>query len=395
MSTRAACRVLEAVAELVEDTKDFLADLSPSEAVASSDARSTSEDCLEADAMPASTAQLLAVKPKCAEEGGSPVLQARAWLEVLRSDSTWGPLAGFSEIAEDLELGKGHTALLLPITLSLLSGPSASAVWLCGLSFPTKVVCGSVAVIMAVGARSMWGREPLEADRTMQGRCALALCASSGLHLLMAVAGGVPSPLAAYAFQPEVAAHFVQDLVVGPMLILNLGHLVGVGPRSMMPCVALNVASTCGAIGAAAAHAYLDRMTCGIVSLASMGCTAYLVSKLSAEPTSFSSLNTKRCQVAGDLLMFSWTLSPLVQLLGIHGALGVPQQLHVFAVIDVVTKIGTCHLLLRSPSALRNATEHFQAEPLAPSASTARRTCAQARQELVEPCSEPLPRGEH
>jgi len=357
--------------ELVEDAKDFLAGSWSSGAAPPFDGCSSSECCLEAGAIPASTVQLLAVKPKCAEEGVLPALQARGWLEeALRADPDWDPLAGLSEIAEDLELGKGHTALLLPITLSLLSGPSASAVWLSGLSVPTKVMYGSVAVIMAVGAWSMRGREPLEPDRTMQDRCALALCASSGLHLVMAVTGAVPGPLATYACQPEVAAHFVQDLVAGPMMILNVGHLVGMGPRRMMPCIGLNIASTCAAIGAAAAHTYLHCLACGMVSMGSMTCAWYMINWLPAKATSFSNVNTTRCRVAGDMLIFSWMVSPLVQLLGITELLSVPQQLHVFAVMDVISKIGTCQLLLRSPAAIRSAAQHFEAEQLASSAST-------------------------
>lgn len=60
-----------------------------------------------------------------------------------------------------------------------------------------------------------------------------------------------------------------------------------------------------------------------------------------------STSNQDRTRVAGDLLALGWAVCPLVQGLGFLNALSLQSQMNIFSLIDVVTKLGATHLMLK------------------------------------------------
>merc|ERR1719411_1780937 len=69
--------------------------------------------------------------------------------------------------------------------------------------------------------------------------------------------------------------------------------------------------------------------------------------------------NRHRVKIITDMLILCWFATPVVQGLGLLGSLSVPAQLHLLALLDAMSKLGTCHLMLnpRGQVALRKARE--------------------------------------
>lgn len=267
-------------------------------------------------------------------------------------------LVAFSELAEDT--GITGSQALAPAMMLCLAAPNVSpAVFLCSFAVPTKMVYCGVSVVMAVGAWCVWGQHPDGADRTVQRRGAVALLTCSGLHLAMAVAGSIPAPLASYCVHPEIVVHYLEDYVMSPMLIMNLGYLTGLNSKQMLPCIAYSLVSTTASIGAAIVPTQLQGLAMMASGLCFMGMAATTVNQLPQKAAMISTRNQLRTQVAGDLMVFGWTLYPLVQGLGLLNAVSIQGQMNTFALLDVLTKLGATHIMLRSRHALQSASEVF------------------------------------
>mmetsp|Transcript_94758 Transcript_94758/g.203585 ORF Transcript_94758/g.203585 Transcript_94758/m.203585 type:complete len:395 (+) Transcript_94758:68-1252(+) len=306
-----------------------------------------------------------------------------------------------SELAEGSDGSSGTEKtgsalrVLLPATVYLLAAPSLSAmgpaaVMLCGVSVPTKVLYGTVSLVMAVTAYSVLNRHPEELERSMHRRGALALVACSGLHLAFTLMADsqLPAPLSKLAY-PEVAMHFLEDFIASPLLILNLGYLAGQKPRQMVPCICYNLIATSGALGAAVSPDELQRALFLITNACFTGMASSCIGSLPGQAATLGNFNRLRVQVSGDLMIFSWTLYPVVQGLGLLSILNVPGQLRLFAGLDVLSKLGACHIMFRNREAIVNASRY-----LAASGADAAAEGPQARQEPQEPQSEPPPQGQ-
>mmetsp|Transcript_55029 Transcript_55029/g.128128 ORF Transcript_55029/g.128128 Transcript_55029/m.128128 type:complete len:388 (+) Transcript_55029:59-1222(+) len=305
------------------------------------------------------------------------------------------PREALTELAQATGAGSTHRALVVPVAISVLAAPQVhTAVVIAGVSFSTKFIYTFVSFIMAVASHSMSLRHPDEPDRTVQRRSALALGFCAGTHMLALIAQQLPSAslqllLESMGIDLEllsgakglVFCHFLEDFVVQPILIMNLGYLSGQSPRRMIPCIAWSLLSTFCSSGACLTTTSPHGMILVLLGFSSLGLAAQAVGQLPGHAQSVHTVNKQRSQIAGDLLVFTWTLYPTVQALGFVGSLTPQQQLHLFALLDMLLKVGVCHIMLRARAALRNAARHFEQKQAAPSVAGSQ-----------EPCSEPDPR---
>jgi len=274
--------------------------------------------------------------------------------------STLPALVGMQEIAEDIGL-KDHREFL-PLVLTIMVAPSLTPITLCGLVIPTKLVYGTVGFFMTAAAMTMKSKHPELRDRTVPWRASGALLTSSTWHLVLMYFGGVPDPLALHAAYPAIAAHYVQDFVFSPLVILNLGYMAGVKGSDLKLPIA---GSICGAGCAfAAAVAPTASLRCGffLAEVCSLAIAGRSLSSLTTHAQKISVPNKVRTQLTTDFFLFSWTLYPVCQALGLLGSISVPTQVQAMALIDILTKCGTCHLMLKSEFVLARADQFFEQE---------------------------------
>lgn len=269
--------------------------------------------------------------------------------------------AGLQELAQDARLEEA--CQLLPLAVVLVAAPSLSPVALCGFVVPTKLLYVTMAATMGASAILFHRRHrDVVADRRVYNRASGALLASSVLHLALALFGGVPDPLALHAAHPSIAAHFLQDFVVSPILILNIGQVAGLSGSQMACTVLCSVCGTAGALGAAVAPAAAVQSWCIGASVLGAVAAGRMLESRSAMGSRVSSTNRIRAEVASEMLNFTWVLYPLCQSLGLLEVLSVDTQLLVMALLDVVSKVGTAHITLKSPQVVDAANEFFRRE---------------------------------
>mmetsp|Transcript_34584 Transcript_34584/g.99613 ORF Transcript_34584/g.99613 Transcript_34584/m.99613 type:complete len:393 (+) Transcript_34584:156-1334(+) len=273
----------------------------------------------------------------------------------------WGRVA-----APFLELANEDASPLMLGAFLAASGPCAatalaasSPVWLCGMALQTKGLYCLVALGMFNGAYSMFCRHEIEADRTLMHRSTAVLAISGATHLLLSL--GLPPQVFSWAAHPDVVAHFLPDLVCVPLLISNLGYIAGKTSREMVPTMAFGALSVVGYVAAAAVHEphyaiYL--LGTGAVCMAKALWDVH--ETLPVEAGKISSCNRLRAQISADLVAVGWMGYPIVELLGLTGCISLPMQLHSYVSLDVLSKAGVSHLILRSSEAFSFATRHFE-----------------------------------
>lgn len=252
-----------------------------------------------------------------------------------------------------------------PLAICMATAPSASlvlggkiAVSLCGLSLHTKAVYAVLGAVMAGGTIHLWRRYPTEADRTVPRRSAVALAICGSFHLLMASGYGLPSSLTAHLANPELVQHFLADVFVMPLVVANVGYLAGQRAENMRSTLLFTTAATLSFAGAAAATSHsLPMLALGALTL---GKVSYdLDNVLPIRARLISEENKTRVKIITDLLVVSWSGGAMVEGLGLLGSMSLTTQLHTLAVLDALSKLGTCHLMLnpRGATAFRNAVE--------------------------------------
>merc|ERR1712226_1373367 len=117
---------------------------------------------------------------------------------------------------------------------------------------------------------------------------------------------------------------------------MNLGYLAGASPRDVAPAIAYNLLSTSCCIGAASMPTAMGRYALLAAGGSFTVMATRAVVSLPAFPTSVGYTNKMRCRTAGDMMIFGWTIYPLVELAGFADIIPVPGQLHVFALLDVL-----------------------------------------------------------
>ena len=126
----------------------------------------------------------------------------------------------------------------------------------------TRYVYIAAAIIMDFGAIVIHNSYFEETNRDLQRRGALALMTCCFLYLAVALVGVVPPTSMHYLWDhlpviwkhityPEIVVHYLEDYVVMPCCIMNLGYLAGLKPKDRLPCIMLVLLSTTACIGAA------------------------------------------------------------------------------------------------------------------------------------------------
>ena len=265
------------------------------------------------------------------------------------------PFVALEELSEDFgtTFGQAFVPTVVPLLVGVHVGPLA----LSTLTIQTKALYGASSMLIAIGAVSVFGRHPRDETRIAQRQCAAALFACSGMHLALALTSGfIPIPVPLYC--PEVAFHYVGDFIINPLLLLNLGFIAGVPPREMIPTMIFSFLGTTVAIGAAVAPEETQRLGCLAANVCCIGCTVKRTWDLPAKAASLSWHNKRRCQAASDIMILTSAFYPIAQGATIVGILTLQSQLHIFAVLDMLSKWGVAHLLLRSEKALQHSIEH-------------------------------------
>mmetsp|Transcript_46760 Transcript_46760/g.117784 ORF Transcript_46760/g.117784 Transcript_46760/m.117784 type:complete len:389 (+) Transcript_46760:161-1327(+) len=283
-------------------------------------------------------------------EAHSPHDMGTATLAVL--DRAIAPLL---ELGEDAGPG-GALAMLAALgpAASITTGGKALLL-LCGVSTQTKGVYALMSLAMAGGAYSMWNRHPEEVDRTLQRRSAAALLCSSAMHLALALGFGIPPSLPIHVTNPEVMVRFLPDIVIIPLIIMNIGYLAGKKADHMLPTVGFGLLSTVSLATAAAATSS-EAVPLLVTGITCMLKAAFDINRaLPVQAGSLSAVNKLRTQISADLMVFTWVGYPLVEALGMMNCITLSSELHAFVVLDLIGKLGVCHIVLRSQEAFLNA----------------------------------------
>jgi len=270
------------------------------------------------------------------------------------------------ELADEDPGAVGTVAVLAcAAPAAVVGGP----IVLAGLVFKTKVVYAVLGFTMLGGAWNISKRYPDEQDRIVVKRSTAIMLISGGLHLALAAGVGLPPEVAAYVAHPDVVAKLLPELVCTPLLIWNLGYLAGKHPGQMVLTTAAGVMGTaCYIVASAVSPEHALRMVllgAGCMLKAGYSCNA----AFPAEATALSTINKLRTQISADLLVFGWFGYPLAMCLKLTGCIDEPAELHAYALLDLLGKIGVTHIILRSADAFTTAVHyHVQHEraPLAP-----------------------------
>jgi len=172
----------------------------------------------------------------------------------------------------------------------------------------------------------------------------------------------IPKEILDLVADPDLVLHWLPDLVTVPLVILNVGRIAGRGPSTMVPCLFPAVLSTAAAIGSAAATVPLHQWSCLLGSAGFMLTTVTLLADLPQEAGQISAQNRRRALIGSDLLSFTWSGLPLIQALGLAGAISTGMELKLLTAIDCLMVVGTSHIVMRSNLAIQSAAEHFEKE---------------------------------
>lgn len=299
------------------------------------------------------------VKASGSQTGGLNDLQA-ALLEVL--ERAGAPLKELNEDSGPC----GALAVLAAL------GPAASAaatgkvlLALCGLGLKTKALYVLSSMAMFGGAYSVWHRHPDVTDRTLQYRSAALLLISGVANVALGLGLGIPPSISAHVANPEVVAHLLPNVIVIPMLIMNLGYLSGRRADQMVPTVGFGLLSTVGLIAAAASPdgEALPLLVTGMTCLCKAAFDINRVLPVCAG--SVSAVNKMRSQISADLMVFAWVGYPLLVGLGFAHGITLSSEIHAFVALDLIGKLGVSHIVLRSPEAFANAQRVLSSEPRA------------------------------
>lgn len=212
----------------------------------------------------------------------------------------------------------------------------------------------------------MWHRHPEDvACREVQHVCAAVLAVSATAHLAMLVMNGPAgmqiltdgfAPFAVNFAHPSLAARYLQDLIVSPLLLVNLGFLAGCQRHEMLPTICMSLLGSAGGICAALAPSGTQQwMFLGMSAAAVSAAAIDITQRLPRHAGHVSPRNEVRCRISADLLAFGWSLYPVVQGLGIAHAIGEPTELVWLALLDIFSKLGVCHVLSKERFAIQNA----------------------------------------
>lgn len=231
-----------------------------------------------------------------------------------------------------------------------------------GFGVATNIVYMSTGAAMAAGLLNVLTKVSDEPGyRLVCRRSAIVLGLSSIFNLVLWSSGGVAAPfLAHHIANPLVFAHMVEELLVTPLLVLNVGQLAGFPAKEMAPPAFF---ASLGMLSLTAASAVFDTskivllLGTGVMLLTKVG--RRLISDLPPRALAVSAMNHVRSEAVTDLLVFSWIGYPVTLALGLS-SLSMPSHMMAWlAVLDLTSQLGVCHMLSNSPATLKSSEEYI------------------------------------
>lgn len=183
-----------------------------------------------------------------------------------------------------------------------------------------------------------------------------ALCAAVGVP-----AHGAVAVLMDHIVYPDVFLYSVGNVIMYPMILLNVGYLAGAGPSQMVPAITLNLFSSgCMIASSTDLHFMLPGSEPFIVAaILCFFASTFVMSSLSEGGAQIHNENKNRVSRTIDSTMLFWSIGPFVQAWVLLGYI-TPEAAHImFAMIDIPSKLGTQHIMLKSRLAIESAAEHF------------------------------------
>mmetsp|Transcript_65006 Transcript_65006/g.107777 ORF Transcript_65006/g.107777 Transcript_65006/m.107777 type:complete len:437 (+) Transcript_65006:64-1374(+) len=267
----------------------------------------------------------------------------------------------FEELVEDAELRRGNASYPLMLGLLLAAPhPASGFMLLCGQTVTMKAILVGSAATLGVGSYYLFNRFADEPNRIVQKRAALTCGVAGAAYLALVYAGGFPPEVAELFSFPELTLHYVAELIVNPLMLSNLGYLSGCSLPAMLPTLIFSELSTASFIGSTLSQwnpTQSSLLLC--VGVGFMGLVGYSLNKLPDLADNVSVANRLRVIHASDFLMFSMTLFPMIHGLCIPEVIDPDNALKAFALLDAVTKLGMCHISLKSERVLKNAEQLF------------------------------------
>lgn len=261
-----------------------------------------------------------------------------------------------------------------PAALCLLAGSSGAAVVAAPfLHLSVPLVMASVVSVSTKFAYSSIGASMLfysykifttadtedtnEVTQTfgqVQARTALPMCLTGAYFIALASGTSLMcSPVMGLHMHiplPAVTVHCILDLLSMPLLITNVACLGGRIPAQTASIRWWSTAANVLFLGSSLTHGavYADRVLCGMGGLAMLKVAKEMNYDWPYDALAVVSQdNHHRLQIAADLLVFGWASTPLVLCLGITNRVSLETCLKVFAALDVMGRVGCCHLMFK------------------------------------------------
>jgi len=266
------------------------------------------------------------------------------------------------ELREDMGLDQLHTpSFYVPLAIMLLPQPATAMVKVAGITLSTKVVCATAAAFMILCSNNFWNRFPDLEDRTLHKRSACVVALSGAF----CITAGFGSQVLPKIFGDNInllLLHVVKDAVTLPLIIGNIGYILGASSSEVALPILLGEAG----IGAVAGANLIPQVPMKIllesgVACAFIGTSArYLQSFAQNQAANRIGLhNQRRGFVCLDLFALSWIATPCVHAASTFGILPSANHLQIIVILDLLNKLGISHLVLNKQPAVEASAKYF------------------------------------
>jgi hypothetical protein len=266
------------------------------------------------------------------------------------------------ELREDMGLDQVPApSLYVPLAMMLLPQPATAMVTLAGVTVSTKVVCAAASAFMMFCSNNFWNRFPDLEDRTLH-RSSACVVALSGVFCITAAFGSDVLPQIFGANTSLMLIHIVKDAVTLPLVIGNIGYILGASSVELVLPILLGEAG----IGAAACANLLPQLPTYIVlesggACAFIGaCVLHLQSFAQKQTANRIGLqNQRRGFVCLDLFGLSWFFPPLLHAMSTLGVLPSASHDQIMVVFDLLNKLSISHLALNKKHAVEASATYY------------------------------------
>lgn len=271
------------------------------------------------------------------------------------------------ELREDAGLGQVPApSLYVPLAAAvLLPAPAATTVAVAGVAVGTKAVCVAASALAMFCSHNFWSRFPDLEDRFLQssGARVAALC---GALCAAAALGGDVLPQIFGASGSLMQIHIVKDAVTLPLVIANIGYILGASSAETVLPILIGEAG----VGAAACANLIPQVPTYIVlesgaACAFIGACVWHLQSFSQKQTAdrIGLQNQRRGFVCLDLFGLSWFFPPILHAMSTLGLLPSASHDQITVVFDLLNKLSICHLALNKRDAVEASANYFAGRP--------------------------------